>query len=161
VWLLYACAVFLIVYVGGDVIGRNDSTSFSTSFIDQLWNLFFSLSLMGFPLAIGIAILRYQLYDIDIIIRRTLVYSILTLTLGLVYVGCIVLSRTLIVPLVGGSDVAIVASTLVIAALFNPLHGRIQTSIDKRFYRHKYDAAKVKCWRLSARPRATRPTWRG
>ena len=95
------------------------------------------------PLTIGIAILRYHLYDIDVIIRRTLVYSLLTLALGLIYIGCIVLSRTLVAPLTGGSEVAIVASTLVIAALFNPLRRRIQNVIDKRFYRRKYDAAKI------------------
>ena len=95
------------------------------------------------PICLGIAITRYRLFDIDIIIRRTLVYSILTLTLGFVYVGCIVVSRVLVAPLTGGSDVAIVASTLAIAALFNPLRRRIQTLIDRRFYRRKYDATKV------------------
>jgi hypothetical protein len=121
------------------VNGLNESTSLA----GDIFQLFFGLSLVAFPAAIGIAILRYQLYDIDIIIRRTLVYSILTLTLGLVYVGCIVLIRTLIAPLTRGSDVTIVASTLVIAALFTPLRHRIQNLIDRRFYRRKYDAAKV------------------
>jgi hypothetical protein len=101
------------------------------------------LPFLVLPLCLGIAITRYRLFDIEIIIRRTLVYSLLSLTLGLVYLGCIVVSRTLVAPLIGSSEVAIVASTLAIAALFMPLRRRIQNLIDKRFYRRKYDAAKV------------------
>jgi hypothetical protein len=99
--------------------------------------------LLLLPISLGIAITRYRLWDIDVLIRRTLVYSVLTLTLGLVYLGCILVSRTLVAPLTGGSELAIVISTLAIAALFLPLRRRIQRIIDKRFYRRKYDAAKV------------------
>jgi hypothetical protein len=76
-----------------------------------------------------------------------------------VYFGCIVLSQLLLDPLEGGSQLAIVASTLAIVGLFVPLRRRVQTAIDKRFYRRKYDAAKVLV--PLARPRATRPTWNG
>jgi hypothetical protein len=129
------------------------------SFVAKVWNIFFGFSLLAFPAASGIAMLRYSLYDIDIIVRRTLVYSTLTLILGLVYAGSIVVGRTLVSRLIGRSDLAIVASTLVIAALFTPLRRRIQNLIDKRFYRRKYDAARV----LAAfgQPRATRPIWSG
>jgi hypothetical protein len=102
-----------------------------------------ALGTLGLPICLGIAITRYRLFDIAIIIRRTLVYSLLSLTLGLVYFGCIVVLQRLVVPVTGGSELAIVASTLAIAALFLPLRQRIQNLIDRRFYRRKYDAARV------------------
>jgi hypothetical protein len=96
------------------------------------------------PVAVGFAVLRYRLYEIDIIINRTLVYSSLTISLVLVYVGSVVSLQYVFRALSGGgSQLVIVASTLAIAALFNPLRGRIQSFIDRRFYRRKYDAAKT------------------
>ncbi|CAN5658596.1 hypothetical protein BH20ACT12_BH20ACT12_16250 [soil metagenome] len=96
------------------------------------------------PVAIGFAVLRYRLYEIDIIINRTLVYGSLTISLALVYVGLVVSLQYVFRALTGGdSQLVIVASTLVIAALFNPLRRRIQSFIDRRFYRSKYDARKT------------------
>ena len=96
------------------------------------------------PVSMGIAILRYRLYDIDLLINRTLVYVSLTAILVLVYVGGVISLQYAFRTLTGqGSQLAIVASTLAIAALFSPLRRRVQAFVDHRFYRRKYDAAKT------------------
>jgi hypothetical protein len=102
-----------------------------------------TIGLLLAPLFTGIAILRFRLWDIDIIINRTLVYSLLTATLAILYVSSIIALQYLLHGLTQGYNVAIVASTLAIAALFLPLRRRIQTIIDLRFYRRKYDAARI------------------
>ena len=108
------------------------------------WDLLGSVSLMGLYVAVGIAILRSRLYDIDIIINRTLVYGPLTAMLVVVYLGSVVSMQYIFRALTEQrSQIAIVASTLVIAALFNPLRRRVQALVDQRFYRRKYNARKT------------------
>ena len=102
------------------------------------------LSFAAVPVAIGFAVLRYRLYDIDVIINRALVYGALTVMLALVYFGGVVSLQYVFRTLTGGeTQLAIVASTLAIAAVFNPLRRRMQAFVDKRFYRRKYDATKT------------------
>jgi hypothetical protein len=100
----------------------------------------------------GIAILRHDLYDIDIIINRSLVYGLLTAALGALYAAGIVGFGSLLDPLTGGSDLAVAASTLTVAGVFRPLRTHTQHLVDRRYYRHKYDAAAI-VDRFSARLR--------
>jgi hypothetical protein len=142
-WLLYAS----VIWFGGNVL---KNTIFSP-LGEVSWGLWASYLLvtiggLGGPIAIGIAILRYRLYDIDIIINRTLVYGALSASLALVYFGGVAATGAIFRVLTGHErqpQLAVVVSTLVIAALFNPLRRRIQAFIDRRFYRRKYDAAKT------------------
>jgi hypothetical protein len=99
---------------------------------------------LAIPTAMGVAIFRYRLYDIDILINRTLVYGALTASLALVYVGSVALLQGVLRALTAQeSQLAIVAPTLAVAALFNPLRRRIQSFIDRRFYRKQYYARKT------------------
>jgi hypothetical protein len=135
-WFMYASAIFITLYAlaGLLFIGVDNP-----GWVGVLLSIAFTL----FPVSIGIAILRYRLFDINVIIRRTLVYSVLTALLALIYFGGVVLLQQLTRSLTETSDLAIVVSTLIIAALFFPLRRRVQSAIDRRFYRRKYDAART------------------
>ena len=140
-WLLYASAIF---FVGNFLKNTIFSPLGGVSWGLWVGYLLVALGGLGGPIAIGIAILRYRLYEIDALINRTLVYGSLTVALVALYFGGIVVLQRLFVLLTGQqSTLAVVASTLLIAALFNPLRRRIQSFIDRRFYRSKYDARKT------------------
>jgi hypothetical protein len=141
-WLLYVGPIFFVA--SGLHIG-----SYYFWLAEGSWGLWASYLLvivggLSGPIAIGVAILRYRLYEIDLLINRTLVYGTLTATLIVLYFGGIVVLQSVFVILTGQrSTLAVVASTLLIAALVTPLRRRIQSFIDRRFYRRKYDARKT------------------
>jgi hypothetical protein len=112
--------------------------------VDLIGKLGINLVLLVIPISFGVAVLRYRLFDIDVIINRTLVYGSLTAMLILVYLGCVVGLQAVLRGLTGQqSTLAVVASTLAIAALFGPLRRWVQAFVDRRFYRRKYDAVKT------------------
>lgn len=135
-WFAYAVAVMVVLFVLW--------FSLELSGLVAVGALVFTVPLMGLPIAVGVAILRYRLYDIDVIVNLTLVYGSLTATLAATYFGGVVLLQGAFRALTGqGSQLAIVASTLLIAALFGPLRHWVQIFVDRRFYRSKYDAGRV------------------
>jgi hypothetical protein len=144
-WVIYGIVVAIGSYIIELVVLFLLLPSFFqlSSFFYVLAETLVSCILLLFPLSIGFAMLRYRLYDIDVLINRTLVYGILTTSLIVLYVGCILGLQFLLSGLSAGNNLAIVASTLAIAALFQPLRRRIQQGIDRRFYRSKYDAART------------------
>jgi hypothetical protein len=147
-WIAFAASVVVIVYLLTMVASLvvPSATWFAAG--SPLWLNILQyaalVSLTAVPTAVGFAVLKYRLYDIDIIINRTLVYSTLTATLVAIYFGGIVLLQRVFLLFTGQqSTLAVVASTLLIAALFTPLRRHIQSFIDRRFYRNKYDARKT------------------
>jgi hypothetical protein len=151
-WIAFAASFvgfgFVSAMASGLIVFAFAPESWGSANTPPFWfDFLFSVVLLSFggvPVAVGIAVSRYRLYEIDIIINRALVYVSLTATLVALYLGGVVLLQRLFVLLTGQrSTLAIVASTLLIAALFNPLRKRIQSFIDRRFYRRKYDAVKT------------------
>jgi hypothetical protein len=140
-WFAYAAAAYVSAGILTYIIPRVIDTPLWFERVGFALNIAF---IPAVPIAIGIAILRYRLYDIDILINRTLVYGSLTAMLvALYFVGIVVLQRFFVLLTGQQSTLAVVASTLLIAALFSPMRRRIQSFIDRGFYRRKYDAART------------------
>jgi len=144
-WVIYGIVVAVGAYIIELIVLFLLLPSFFhlSSFFYVLGETIVSCIILLFPLSIGFAMLRYRLYDVDVLINRTLVYGILTTSLVLLYAGCIFGLQFLLSGFAAGNNLAIVASTLAIAALFQPLRHRIQQGIDRRFYRSKYDATRT------------------
>jgi hypothetical protein len=141
-WFTYATALT----IGGAILTHPVSEAVGSVWLRWISFVPFIVGVMAIPISMGIAILRYRLYNIDIIINRTLVYGSLTALLALMYFAVVTLTQALLRTLTDQErlpQLVVVASTLVIAALFNPLRRRIQSFIDRRFYRRKYDARKT------------------
>ena len=139
-WFAYSAAIFAI----GVVLIVIPLAIDTPPWYEWAATAIFAAISPAIAISIGIAILRYRLYEIDTLINRTLVYGVLTVMLVALYFGVIVLLQSLFIAFTGKqSTLAVVASTLLIAALFTPLRRRIQGFIDRRFYRRKYDARKT------------------
>jgi hypothetical protein len=148
-WLAFAASLVGVTYLSAMIVGiffvpELFSGGGETPVLALLIPGFMLMSFAGIPIAIGFAVLKYHLYDIDVVINRALIYGPLTGTLILIYFGCVVGLQYALRTLTGEqSTLAVVVSTLLIAALFNPLRRSIQGFIDRRFYRRKYDARKT------------------
>jgi hypothetical protein len=145
-WFVFGSMVMILLVMGG-ILATDPITAISDADVaSSIQTATFGLGILALPVGVGVGALRYRLYDIDVIINRTLVYGLLTAILGALYFGLIIGSQALIHLFTGQqaqSQVVIVLSTLLIAALFQPLRGRIQATIDRRFYRSKYDATRT------------------
>jgi hypothetical protein len=147
-WVVYATGIFILLLFQGQltpilVPSLNSKTPAAFLYL-VIWNdMVGMLAATLIPISIGISILRNRLWDIDLIIRRTLVYGVLSSILGLVYFGSVVILRQILGGITGQSTLVVALSTLLIVALFNPLRRRMQDVIDRRFFRRKYDAARA------------------
>jgi hypothetical protein len=142
-WIAYAAAVLMLTFVVLALIWSANGARDEVFPIDVFLGVPAFLAFTGLPVAIGIAILRYRLYDIDRLINRTLVYAALTSTLAIGYLLAVAVLQAALSPFTTGSELAVAGSTLAVFALFSPLRRRIQRAVDRRFYRARYDTSRT------------------
>ena len=139
-WVAYAATITAVGIAAIAIVflvGKGDDLAFG-------WVWYIAPVGLGLiPVAAGIGILRYRLYDIDLLINRTLVYAALSANLAAVYIGLVIALQGLLSGFTGGNSLAVAASTLAVAALFQPLRRRIKAAVDRRFYRSRYDAQRT------------------
>jgi hypothetical protein len=147
-WFAYVAGLLgVALLLAGAVAIAEDSGAKETTWAYVIgatgWFTALFAVLIGFPVAIGLAVFRYRLYDVDVVVNRTLVYGSLTALLVGTYFGLVLLFQLALGPITEGNELGVAVSTLAVAALFRPVRRRLQEVVDRRFYRHKYDAART------------------
>lgn len=138
-WLVYAASLLVVAVVVSTLTDANAGQDHG----DLVASVFVILGLVGLPVACAVAVLRYRLFEIDRIVSRTATYTVVVATLAAVYAVAVILFGRVLGPLTGGDDLAVAASTLLVAALFGGLRRRIQSEVDRRFNRSRYDAQRT------------------
>jgi hypothetical protein len=135
-WFAYTSSIVTVFFVAAGVVPV-------FSYLAGLGPLVAVVLMDLIPISVAIAILRYRLYDIDVLIRRTLTYAVLSAVLFVAYVAGVAITQFVFSPVTSGNGLAVAVSTLAVVALFQPLRGRIRSSVDRRFYRRRYDAVRT------------------